>query len=122
LFDDRTRPEDTLVARIAGEAVGYLALRRPTSLPSNGHVLEICGLAVDAEHQGRGIARSLLAAGMREARRRGARRLTLKVLATNRGARRLYEGAGFGVEGVLRGEFLLDGRYVDDVLMAVDLS
>jgi RimJ/RimL family protein N-acetyltransferase len=25
---------------------------------------------------------------------------------------------GFEVEGVLRGEFLIDGSYVDDVLMA----
>ena len=29
---------------------------------------------------------------------------------------------GFEVEGVLRGEFLLGGRYVDDVLMALDLT
>ena len=36
----------------------------------------------------------------------------------NPGARRLYERAGFVVEGVLRGEFVLDGVPVDDVLMA----
>lgn len=29
---------------------------------------------------------------------------------------------GFVVEGVRRDEFLLDGRYVDDMLMARDLS
>ncbi|MDX2966255.1 hypothetical protein PV399_42085, partial [Streptomyces acidiscabies] len=34
------------------------------------------------------------------------------------GAIRANAGAlGFGVEGVLPGEFLLDGEYVDDVLM-----
>jgi len=32
--------------------------------------------------------------------------------------RRLYESCGFVVEGVLRGEFHVDGRDVDDVLMA----
>ena len=37
-------------------------------------------------------------------------------------ARGLYEAAGFEVEGVLRGEFLLEGDYVDDVLMALDLT
>jgi RimJ/RimL family protein N-acetyltransferase len=44
------------------------------------------------------------------------------VLGPNTTARALYEGAGFVVEGVLREEFHLDGRYVDDVLMARDLT
>ena len=58
---------------------------------------------------------------MREAASRGARRLTLRVLGPNAVARGLYEACGFTVEGVLREEFLLDGRYVDDVLMALEL-
>ena len=49
---------------------------------------------------------------------RGARKLTLRVLASNAIARALYESCGFEVEGILREEFLLEGRYVDDVLMA----
>ncbi|NUR65391.1 MAG: GNAT family N-acetyltransferase, partial [Streptomyces sp.] len=49
--------------------------------------------------------------------RRGARRLTLRVLGHNTPARRLYESEGFVVEGVLPEEFLLDGEYVDDVFM-----
>jgi RimJ/RimL family protein N-acetyltransferase len=57
-----------------------------------------------------------------EARARGARRLTLRVLAHNEAARRLYDRSGYIVEGVLRGEFRLDGEYVDDVLMALDLT
>jgi hypothetical protein len=48
-------------------------------------------------------------------------KVTLRVLGHNVGARRLYERCGFVPEGVLRGEFLLEGRYVDDVLMACDL-
>ena len=43
---------------------------------------------------------------------------SLRVLGENDAARRLYERAGYEVEGVLRGEFHLDGRDVDDVLMA----
>ena len=52
------------------------------------------------------------------ARSRGARKLSLRVLGGNVAARRLYEACGFTVEGVLREEFFLGGRYVDDVLMA----
>jgi RimJ/RimL family protein N-acetyltransferase len=33
-------------------------------------------------------------------------------------ARRLYARCGFVEEGVLRDEFVLDGRFVDDVFMA----
>lgn len=49
--------------------------------------------------------------------RQGAVRVTLRVLGHNTPARRLYEAAGFTVEGVLPGEFLLDGVHVDDVCM-----
>ncbi len=34
------------------------------------------------------------------------------------GEQRLYEACGLVVEGILRAEFLLDGFYVDDILMA----
>ena len=75
-------------------------------------------LAVDPAARGRGIGEMLLEAAVAEAARRGARKLTLRVLAGNAPARRLYEWAGFTVEGVLKDEFLIEGRYVDDVLMA----
>ena len=71
---------------------------------------------------GETVFRALLDAAVAEARRRGAQRLTLRVLGPNAGARRLYEAAGFVVEGTLRGEFVLDGGLVDDVLMARSLS
>ena len=64
----------------------------------------------------------LVLAALEEARRRGARSVTLRILAPNGAARRLYERCGFHVQGVLREEFLLRGRYVDDVLMRHDLS
>ncbi|RFU86868.1 N-acetyltransferase, partial [Streptomyces triticagri] len=66
---------------------------------------------------GRGIGRALVRAACAAARDRGARRLTLRVLGHNVPARALYAAEGFVVEGVLPGEFLLDGEYVDDVLM-----
>jgi ribosomal protein S18 acetylase RimI-like enzyme len=118
-------PFDTtgaLVAEVDGEVAGYVSLGHPTRLESNRHVLSVHGLAVAPAFQGRGFGRALVRAAVEEARARGARRLTLRVLATNPGARALYEACGFVVEGVLRDEFLLDGRYVDDVLMALDLS
>ncbi len=116
-FFARDAPEDVLVAELDGAVVGYVKLRRPTALSAHRHVLQVGGLAVDPAVQRRGVGRVLVVAAIEE-----ARRLTLHVLATNHGARALYAHCGFAVEGVRRGEFLLEGEYVDDVLMAVALE
>ena len=101
---------------------GYAALGQSLPLAPHSHVLQIRGLAVHPARQRRGVGRALVAACIEQARGRGARKLSLRVLGGNAGARRLYESCGFTVEGVLREEFFLDGRYVDDVLMACMLD
>ncbi|KIF70211.1 acetyltransferase [Streptomyces sp. AcH 505] len=116
-FDDRHPPENFLVAEVDGRLVGYVAVAPATALAANAHVRQIRGLVVDGRERGRGVGRALVRAAAGRARAQGARRLTLRVLGHNAPARRLYEAAGFVVEGVLPGEFFLDGRYVDDVLM-----
>lgn len=117
-FDDRTTPDQVLVAERDGVLVGWVLLRPPTPVPSNQHVLQIQGLGVDAAARGAGIGMALLEAAADAARARGARKLSLRVLATNTPARRLYERAGYQTEGTLREEFLIDSHYVDDILMA----
>jgi ribosomal protein S18 acetylase RimI-like enzyme len=121
-FGERVDIRDVLVAVVDGEVAGYVRLARAGPLAASAHVLTINGIAVDPSRQGRGVGRALLDAAVAEARGRGARRLTLRVLGDNEPARRLYAAAGFVVEGELRGEFRLGGRYVDDVLMALDLT
>ncbi|GAA3233002.1 GNAT family N-acetyltransferase [Actinocorallia longicatena] len=117
-FDRFHLPEHFLVGELDGRVVGYLRLIQPVLQPSGDHVRQIQGFAVDETARGRGIGRQLLEEACEETRRQGASRLTLRVLSVNTAARRLYEQVGFSVEGVLRGEFLIDGRYVDDVMMA----
>jgi ribosomal protein S18 acetylase RimI-like enzyme len=121
-FGERTGPEDVLVAVVDGAVAGYAHIGAAIPVASNAHVLMLHGLAVDPAHQGRGVGRALVAAAVEEARRRGARKLRLRVLGHNAAARRAYEACGFVVEGVLREEFLLEGHYVDDVFMALDLT
>ncbi|MFK0115823.1 GNAT family N-acetyltransferase [Streptomyces sp. NPDC090994] len=120
-FEDHAGPDAHLVAELGGRVVGYLRLGRPTPLASNRHVRAVHGLAVAEAARGHGVGRLLLRAAAEEARRQGARRLTLRVLGPNTPARTLYESEGFAVEGVLPEEFLLDGAYVDDVLMGKSL-
>ena len=116
-YSERFGPRDHLVAELDGLLVGYVRLGFPTPLACNAHVRQILGLAVADEARGTGVGRALLRAVCEEARRQGARRITLRVLGHNTPARGLYESEGFVVEGILPGEFLLDGAYVDDILM-----
>jgi ribosomal protein S18 acetylase RimI-like enzyme len=117
-FRPQVEPSDTLVAAVGGEIAGYALLGHPTPVPASKHVQMLRGLAVDPGCQGKGIGRALVEAAIREAAARGAVKLSLRVLASNETARRLYEKCGFETEGVLRDEFFLDGRRIDDVLMA----
>ena len=65
-----------------------------------------------------GFPASLLDAAELQPRGRGVQKLTLRVLSSNEAATRRYERHGFTREGTPREEFRINGRYVDDVLMA----
>ena len=102
--------------RAALQAADLASVNR-VDLACHKHVGRIQGLVVAERARGAGVARALLRAVQDEARHRGARRLALRVLGHNTAARKLYESEGVAVEGLLPEEFLLDGAYVDDVLM-----
>jgi ribosomal protein S18 acetylase RimI-like enzyme len=120
-FNDHTAPQDILVAHQGEHIVGYVKLRPARIAASSGHVQEINGFAVAPAHQGRGFGHLLLDAARQEAINRGARRVTLRVLGSNSRAQALYLAHGYQIEGRLKGQFLLQGHYVDDVLMALEL-
>ena len=117
-FTTDNPPEAHLVAELNGSVVGYIRLKPPTHLPENAHVIQVQGLAVHPDARRHGAAGSLLDAAEKQSRERGIRKLTLRVLSTNQAAIRLYERHGFAREGALLEEFRINGRYVDDVMMA----
>jgi L-amino acid N-acyltransferase YncA len=114
--------ENVLVAVDGDVVLGSLLLGPWTELEASRHVLEVKGLAVDPARQGEGVGAALLDAAIDSARERGMRRLVLRVLSGNAGARHLYESRGFEVEGARREAFLLEGAYVDDLMMGLDLT
>jgi ribosomal protein S18 acetylase RimI-like enzyme len=113
---------DVTVAVIDDAVVGYVKVRRSSALTSNAHVAVIGGLAVDPRVQRQGLGTALVNKAIDDATAREARFLKLHVLGTNLIARRLYERCGFHVEGVLYSEFLLNGEFVDDVIMSRNLT
>ena len=120
-FDAGNPPEDFLVAELDGSVVGYIRLKPPSKLPENAHVIQVQGLAVHPDARCHGVATGLLDAAEETLRERGTRKLTLRVLSTNQPAIRLYERQGFVREGALLEEFCINGRFVDDVIMAKKL-
>jgi ribosomal protein S18 acetylase RimI-like enzyme len=70
---------------------GFAALGQSGPLASQSHVLEIRGLAVHPARQRCGVGRRLTEACIGQARSRGARKLSLRVLGGNVAARRLYD-------------------------------
>jgi ribosomal protein S18 acetylase RimI-like enzyme len=117
-FDEGHQPEDHLVADLDGKVAGYVRLRPGTPLPESSHVVQVNGIAVDAAARRKGVAAALLAAAEQRARDQGASKITLRVFGTNAAARRVYERAGYVVEGILRGEFRIDGVDIDDYNLA----
>lgn len=120
-FDASNPPKDFLVAETGGRVVGYIRLKPPTKLLENAHVIQVQGLAVHPDARRRGVAAGLLDAAEEKLRGSGFRKLTLRVLSTNQPAIRLYERQGFVREGALLEEFCINGRFVDDVMMAKKL-
>ena len=81
-----------------GGFAGYIILGELRPFFSPTPVGFVYDLWVAPEHRRRGVARFLLSEAERWARDHGYRKIKLEVAEPNRGARALYEKAGFGAE------------------------
>ncbi len=106
-----------LVAEQDGQLVGGAGLQRGV-WKKNEHTATL-GIALRKEFRGRGIGEALLRSGLEWARSVGIRKVKLGVFATNDRAIALYRKLGFVEEARLRGEVILEGHPVDEVLMAL---
>jgi ribosomal protein S18 acetylase RimI-like enzyme len=79
-------------------------------------VLEL-NIAIHPKYQRQGVGRVLMDALLKFAAERGVRKLSLRVLGSNPGAIAFYKSCGFVEQGRLVEEFLINGTYVDDILM-----
>ena len=113
------RKELYLAAEVEGALVGGADFRRGSE-SKNAHVAGL-GIALLEAYRGIGLGRAMMEAGISWARSVGVSRLKLGVFATNGRAIALYRKLGFVEEGRLRGEVVLDGKPVDELLMALSL-
>ena len=88
-------PAWLLLAERDGEPVGVLLANQIVSVEKGGETLWIEELYVTAEARRTGVARTILAHVLEEARRQGLRALDLEVVRTQAAAFALYRSAGF---------------------------
>lgn len=90
---------------------------------SVGGESEILGLGVKPGRRRRGVGRTLLSAGMAQAKAYGAARMILEVAVDNDAARRLYASAGFLAVGQRRNYYVrARGAHTDALVLACDLT
>jgi L-amino acid N-acyltransferase YncA len=72
---------------------------------------------VDRAYRGKGVGRVLLARLIELGREHGFHKLVLSAFPTNAGGMALYETMGFRTVGIYKEQGLLDGAWVDTIIM-----
>ena len=99
-----------------GTVAGWGALNQFNPRPAYAHVVDF-SLYVARERRGQGIGDALLGALEERARGLGFHKMVLAAFPTNKPGLRLYERHGFTLVGIYREQGLLDGRWIDTMVM-----
>ena len=105
-----------IVAEAAGTVVGWASLNQFNPRPAYQHVADF-SVYVDRDWRGKGVGRRLLEAVIELAREIGYHKMVLATFPTNEGGVRLYERLGFSRVGVYHEQGMLDGQWVDTLIM-----
>ncbi len=100
----------------AGTVLGWGSLNVFNPRRAYDHVVDF-SLYVAREHRGRGIGDALLGALEQRARMLGYHKMVLAAFPTNAPGKRLYERHGFTLVGIYHEQGMLDGRWVDVMIM-----
>lgn len=113
-------PDDlTLVAVYNGGIVAVLTIQRGMYRKTR-HTASL-GIAIRKNHRNKGLGTKMINTSVKWCRDSGITKLNLEVFSSNENAIRLYRNLGFVVEGIRKNHFYIDGKYVDDVFMTIDL-
>ena len=102
------------------DVAGWVHLDLPETASLSHTAVLTVGLG--HEYRGHGIGSALLERGVEWARDHGFEKLYNSVPATNQEAVDFLEARGWEVEAVRTDHYKLDGEYVDELMMMVDLT
>jgi len=107
------------VATVNDEVVGWVHLQSP-ELEKLGHTAQLT-VGVLEEYRGHGIGGHLLQRGLEWGGSNGYEKIYQSVPATNEEAISFLEAHDWETEAVREDHYRIDGEYVDEVMMEVDL-
>lgn len=112
----RNSRHPVLIAEVAGQAVGWGSLNPFNPRKAYDHVADF-SLYVERGWRGKGVGGGLLAALIERARGLGYHKLVLAAFPWNAAGMALYQKHGFRTVGIYKEQGLLDGKWVDTILM-----
>ena len=112
----RDNRHPVLVADVGGRVVGWGSLNVFNPRAAYDHVADF-SLYVERSWRGRGVGRRLLEVLIARAREIGYHKLVLSAFPFNPAGLALYTKCGFREVGTYREQGLLDGRWVDTIIM-----
>ena len=115
-LETRDERHPVLVVERQGAVAGWGSLNVFNPRPAYAHVADF-SIYVGREARGAGIGQALMAALITRARDLGYHKLVLAAFPQNEAGMRLYTRFGFRQVGVYREQGLLDGAWVDVVIM-----
>jgi phosphinothricin acetyltransferase len=115
-LEERSPRHPVLVAERGGAIVGWASLNAFNPRACYDHVGDF-SLYVERAARGSGVGRRLLEALIARARELGYHKLVLAAFPHNAAGCALYESCGFRIVGIYREQGMLDGKWVDVILM-----
>ena len=105
-----------IVAEADGRVVAWGSLNQFSPREAYRHVADL-SIYVERGHRGKGVGRVVLARVVDLARELGYHKLVLSAFPFNAAGMALYERLGFRTVGIYKEQGLLDGRWVDTIVM-----
>jgi len=100
----------------AGSVVGWGSLNVFNARPAYRHVADF-SVYVERAWRGKGVGHRLLERLIEIARESAYHKMVLSTFPTNTGGVKLYERLGFSRVGIYREQGMLDGQWVDTLIM-----
>jgi L-amino acid N-acyltransferase YncA len=105
-----------IVAEDNGQIIGWGSLNQFNPREAYRHVVDF-SIYVERRYRGRGVGNVMLARLIELAREHGYHKMVLSAFPSNSGGMALYERLGFRTVGVYKEQGILDGRWVDTIIM-----
>ena len=112
----RSPRHPVIVAEANGEVVGWGSLNVYNAREAYRFVADF-SVYVERAFRGKGVGRVLLETLIALAREHGFHKMVLSAFPTNASGMALYTKLGFRTVGVYREQSLLDGQWVDTIIM-----